>query len=363
MIKVPEYIQNLKSYKPGNALKSSGGLSKIEKFINLASNENPMGPSPKAIEALHDSGIYLSRYPDVGSTELVEYLAGNFNKKPGQIICGHGSDSLIADIIKAFSDFGDEVIIGSGTFIGYFVNIQKLGRKIVTVPLDNYSLDLDFMISAITLKTRIIFIPNPNNPTGIMINKNDLELFISKVPDDVLIVLDEAYFIYSEILDGYPNCMNYDLPNVIVLRTMSKSHGLAGVRIGFAIGPEELISTIYKVKLPFEPNIIAQKIAKAALEDKQFVFETVKLNTITLSMILTSFNNHGIKYAKPAANFVMVILESEQNARNFTDFCYNRGILIRHLPPFGIPECVRISTGLIQETKTAVNVFLEFFNN
>jgi histidinol-phosphate aminotransferase len=362
MIKVPDYVQKLKPYKPGNALKTPGELSKIEKFINLASNENPIGPSPKAIEALHDSGIYLSRYPDVGSTELIEYLAENFNKKPGQIICGHGSDSLIADIIKAFSDFGDEVIIGSGTFIGYFVNIQKLGRKIVTVPLDNYALDLDLMIKAITPRTRIIFIPNPNNPTGIMINKTDLESFISKVPDDVLIVLDEAYFIYSEILDGYPNSLEYELPNIIVLRTMSKSHGLAGVRIGFAIGPEELITTLYKVKLPFEPNIIAQKIAKAALEDKQFVFETIKLNTMTLNMILTSFNDWGVRYANPAANFVMVILESEQNARNFTDFCYNNGILVRHLPPFGIPECVRISTGLIQETKTAIKVFSEFFN-
>jgi len=356
MLNIPDYIQKLKPYKPGNALKSPGNT--LEKFINLASNENPLGPSPMAIEALNDTAKYLSRYPDVAATELVEYLAEDLGKRPGQIVCGHGSDSLIADVVMSFSDFNDEIIIGSGTFIGYFVNIRKLGRKIVSVPLDNnFAFDLDAMFKAINPRTRIIFLPNPNNPTGLMIKKRDLDAFVSRVPDNVLIVLDEAYLIFSQVIEGYPNCLDYDLPNVIVLRTLSKSHGLAGLRIGFAIGHEELISTIYKVKLPFEPNIIAQKLAKAALEDKQFVFETIKLNTITINLFKEAFESIGIRYCEPAANFIMIILDSEEKAKKFTDDCYSNGILVRQLTPFGIPHGIRISTGLIDETKYAIDVF------
>ena len=362
MIRVPEYVQKLKPYKPGNALKKTDGMPKIEKFINLASNENPLGPSPKAVQALHDSAKYMSLYPDALAQELVAYLSATMNRKPEQIICGSGTDSLIADIIKAFSDFNDEIIIGAGTFVGYFVHIQKLGRKTVLVPLIDYALDLEAMLAAITPRTRIIFLPNPNNPTGMMINKQDLEAFLTRVPDDVLVVLDEAYFIFSQVIDDFPNGLDYNLPNLIVLRTLSKSHGLAGIRIGFAIGPEELIGTLYKVKLPFEPNIIAQKIAKAALEDQQFVFETIKLNTITINMFRKEFDRIGLKYPFSAGNFLMVVFENEIKARQFTDECYNRGILVRHLPPFGIPNCVRISTGLIYDTKHAIEVFEEIVN-
>jgi histidinol-phosphate aminotransferase len=360
---IPEYIKKLEPYKPGNKLKESPTERKaVSDFINLASNENPLGASPLAIEALKQSAKFLAIYPDVGSTELVDFLSTDLKIKPSEIICGHGSDSLIADIIKSFSDHGDEILTSQGSFIGYYVNINKLGRKTVAVPLKNYAYDLGKIIRNITDKTRIIFLANPNNPTGSMFPDKEFKEFMSSVPDDILIVLDEAYSIYAQLHENYPDGLRYNYPNLISMRTFSKSHGLAGVRIGFCIGPEELISTIYKVKLPFEPNTIAQKLAKAAYVDHDFVFQTLKLNTISLERLLNLLDELKVSYVKPHANYVMVLLDDPEKSIKFTDICYEKGILVRQLSRFGIDTGVRISTGTHTQMDYALDIFRNAFN-
>ncbi len=357
MIKIPEYIQNLTPYKPGNKLKQGKIKKTITEFINLASNENPLGASPKAIEALKETTKYLSVYPDVGATELISHLSEMLDKPEQKIIAGSGSDAIIGDIIKAFSDYGDDVLTAEETFIGYFVNVLKLGRKLIKAPMKNHQYDLDSLLNSITPKTRIIFLSNPNNPTGSMFFKKEFDEFLNKVPKDILIVYDEAYSIYAALHDGYPDGLYYEQDNLIVIRTFSKSHGLAGIRIGFAFGPQKLISTLYKVKLPFEPNSIAQRVALAALTDFDFIFQTIKLNTISLERMVNLFDELKLNYIKPYANFVMLIFDNEEKAKNFVDDCYESNILVRHLSPFGVPNGVRISTGTHTQMDYAIDVF------
>lgn len=358
---VPEYIKDLKPYKPGNKLK--GGKADISNFINLASNENPLGASPFAIKEMHNVAKYLSIYPDVGSHELVSFLAEKLDISPSKIICGHGSDSLIADIVKSFSESGDEIITSAGSFIGYYVNINKLGRKLITVNLSNYEYDLKGIVDSITSKTRVIFLANPNNPTGTMFDAAQFELFMKSVPENVLVVLDEAYHAYSSLHDDYPDGLSFGYQNLIVLRTFSKSHGLAGLRIGFCVGPEELISILYRVKLPFEPNVIAQKLAKAAFIDYDFVFQTLKLNTISMERMQNFFIDKGLYFPKPAANFLMIVFENEIQAKKFTSFCYENSVLVRHLDSFGIKEGVRISSGTHEQMDYAFKIFEKAINN
>lgn len=360
---IPEHILNLQPYKPGNKLKKNNSESStsISDFINLASNENPMGASPMAIGALKDTAKSLSIYPDVGSSELVDFLSEHLKRKSSEIICGHGSDSLIADIIKAFSDHHDEILTSAGSFIGYYVNINKLGRKAVTVPLKNYAYDLNGIVESITDRTRVIFLANPNNPTGTMFTSTEFEWFMDNVSENILVVLDEAYWVYANLHDNYPNGLNYNYPNLISMRTFSKSHGLAGVRIGFCVGPEELINTLYKVKLPFEPNIIAQKLAKAAYADFDFVFQVLKLNTISLERLTDLLDSLNITYVPPKANYVMLTFDKPEDSVRFTDYCYNKGILVRQLSGFGLDNCVRISTGSHTQMDYALDVFERAF--
>lgn len=359
---IPEHIRNLQPYKPGNSLKTNNkSKNDISDFINLASNENPLGASPLAINALKDMAKFLSIYPDIGSSELVEFLSSSLNRNKNQIICGHGSDSLIADIIKSFSDHKDEILTSAGSFIGYYVNINKLGRTAVTVPLKNYSYDLSGIVSAIRNRTRIIFLANPNNPTGTMFTSQEFEDFMNNVPSNILVVLDEAYWIYANLHDNYPDGLNYNFPNLISMRTFSKSHGLAGVRIGFCVGPEDIISILYKVKLPFEPNTIAQKLATAAYADYDFVFQTLKLNTISIQRLTNMLDKFGIKYINPKANYVMIIFDSYDDSIKFTDYCYNNKILVRQLSGFGINNGVRISTGNHLQMDYALEIFEKAF--
>ncbi len=357
MIKIPEYVQSLKAYKPGNLMDLSDLKVEVKEWIKLGSNENALGPSPKAIEAIKEASGIVHEYPDPGAGGLIELIAEKYNKKSDQIICGNGSNALIQHIVNAFSDVNDEILTASGTFVGILVNTWKLGRKLNLVPLKDYTYDLDTIAEKINPKTKIVYLSNPNNPTGTMFSKEQLEAFIPKVPKDVLIIFDEAYYSFCEELDRYPNGMDYDLPNMIVLRTFSKSHGLAGLRIGFAVGPEDLITTLYKVKFPFEPNILAQAAATAAIKDDEFVKEVVEINKISLKMMMEKFDELGIKYVDPTANFIMILLDSEDLAAEFAKECMQYGIIVRHVNSFGVPNGVRINSATVGQTEYVIDMF------
>jgi len=263
MIRIPDHIKRLRPYKAGKPISELAREKGLTKIVKLASNENPLGPSPKAVAALKKAPIDWHRYVNPGSPELIAALAQKYHKKSDQLIAGSGSDSLLNGIIMAFTSEGDEVLTSEGTFIGIYVNTYKLNRKLVKVPLKNYAYDLDAIARAVTSNTRVIYLANPNNPTGSMITKAEFESFMAGIPKEILVVLDEAYAAYAADNDDYPDGLTYDYDNLVTVRTLSKVYGLAGLRIGFAAGPAELIGEMYKVRLPFEPNLLAQTVAIA----------------------------------------------------------------------------------------------------
>jgi histidinol-phosphate aminotransferase len=362
MIQIPKHVQNLIPYKSGKPIDELAREKGLTKIVKLASNENPLGPSPKAVEAIKNHISELHRYTNPSAYSLVNAIAKKINKRPGQIVTSNGSDSLIQYIITAFSDELDEFITSEGTFIGWYVNANKYGRKSYNAPLKNYQFDLDAIANAINKKTKIIYLANPNNPTGSMFTKNQFDGFMKKVPENVLVVLDEAYSVYADSFPDYINGLDCDLDNLIVLRTLSKAYGLAGIRIGFAVAKEYLIREMYKVKLPFEPNYLAQVAAIAALDDDEFLKKTVKLNRLSLSEMTKKFDELGIEFVPTSANFILMLLPSEAFVNDFNNECLNRGLILRPVNTFGISRGIRINSGTEDETEFALNIIEEIYN-
>jgi histidinol-phosphate aminotransferase len=356
-IAIPAYVRDLDPYKPGNQRQAIKLRENVTEVISLASNENPLATSQKVIRAISDISGSLGLYPDPASAELVNLLAEKFNRKPSQIVCGHGSESLIAHIVNAFSDINTRVLTSMGTFAGIYVKTNKIGRKLNRVPLKDWGYDLEALLKRIRSNTRIIYISNPNNPTGSMIYKDEFDWFISQVPDNIVVVLDEAYSVYGAEHQGYVDGLSYDLPNLIVLHTLSKTHGLAGLRVGYAIGPENLIDVLYKVKLPFEPSLVAQKAAVAALLDEEFLAETISVNKLCIEMLMNTFLKLGIEFIYPRANFVMILLNSDEFVEEFVRHSHEHGVAVRNCRPFGISRGIRISTGTPKQTEYACQVF------
>ncbi|MCH7973393.1 MAG: histidinol-phosphate transaminase [Bacteroidetes bacterium] len=362
MIKIPKYVEDLKPYKAGKPIDELFREYGLKKIVKLASNENPLGPSPKAMEAIKKHIIEIHRYTNPAAFDLVNAIAKKINKSPNQIVACSGSDSLLQYIISAFSEEGDELITSKGSFIGWYVNVNKYGRISKQVEQNNYRFDLEKIAENITEKTKIIYLANPNNPTGTIFTKQEFENFLLKVPENILIVLDEAYTVYAQSNPDYPNGLEYDNKNLIVLRTLSKAYGLAGIRIGFAVGHEELIKILYKVKLPFEPNSLAQVAAIAALNDDDFLRKTVKLNNKSLKKFKQIFDELSIKFLPSSANFFLMLFADEDYTVKFKDECLKKGLILRHVKSFGIPNGIRINSGTDEETEFAINVISQVQN-
>ena len=361
-VKIPKHIRQLEPYKAGKPIDELAREKGIENIVKLASNENPLGPSPRAMEAIQKFIPQIHRYTNPSAYKLVNAIAKRYNKHPEQIITGSGSDSLIQYIISAFTVEGDQVISSEGTFIGWYVNVNKLKRKTVRIPMRNYHFNLDEIAARISDKTKIIYLANPNNPTGTIFTKHEFESFMKNVPEDVLVILDEAYTIYAEDIPDYPNGLDYDFENLIVLRTLSKAYGLAGLRVGFAVAQSYLIKELYKVKLPFEPNLLAQEAAVAAFEDEEFLSQTKDLNKKSLSFMKLKFDSIGISYLPTSANFFLLLLLSEEFAEQFNEECLIRGLILRHVKSFGIPNGIRINSGTMEETEFALKIIEEVFD-
>ena len=361
MVDVPEYIRALKAYVAGKPIDELAREKNLKRIVKLASNENPLGPSPKALLALDSILAESHRYVDPSSPLLVQAIAKKYGKSQHEIVCGHGTDSILAYIVNAFTDHNDEVLTSEGTFIGIYVNVLKFGRKLVKVPLKNYGYDLDAIANVITEKTKLVYLANPNNPTGSMFGKAEFEKFMSVVPDSILVILDEAYTVYAEEHSDYPNGFEYNYQNLIVTRTFSKAYGLAALRVGFAVAPPAIIKEIYKVKLPFEPNYPAQIAAEAALADDDFLKKTVDTNRKSLTSLKACCDKLGIKHMPTAANFILMLFPSEEFATEFNEQCLQHGLIVRHVKSFGIPEAIRINSGTEDETEFAVAVIEQVY--
>jgi histidinol-phosphate aminotransferase len=363
MIKLPQHVLTLEPYQAGKSISELAAEKKLTRIVKLASNENPLGPSPKAVAALKLATGELNRYVDRNASELTAAIAGKTGRKPSQIVCAHGSDAILGYIINAFTAEGDEVLTSEGSFIGIYVNTNKLGRKLRLVPLKNYALDLEALIDAITAETRIVYLANPNNPTGTIFSADQFEAFMARVPKDVLVVLDEAYDAYAADQESYPDSMSYNSENLLVVRSLSKVYGLAGLRVGYAVGPEPLIEALYKVRLPFEPNGLAQTAAAAALGDDEFLSRTVETNRQSLARFTKCFDKLEIQYVPPVANFVLALMPTEAMADAFSESCQNLGLIVRPTKRFGIANGIRISSGTDDETAFAVGVIEQVWSS
>jgi histidinol-phosphate aminotransferase len=350
---VPPYIETLRPYEPGRSVdevKKTYGLSRVAK---LASNENPLGPSPLALDAIIHNLATLNYYPN-GGLDLRRRLAQEFDLKVENVIAGSGSDGIMSSIIRTFLCDDDEVLTTEAAFIGFQVLARSRGVAYRTVPYRDWHYDLTALAAAITERTKIIYLANPNNPTGTIFTRHEFDAFYKHVPARVLIILDEAYFEYAKDNPRYPDSMHYRYDNVITLRTYSKIYGLAGLRVGYGFAHEELIANLLKVKLPFEPSGPAQAAGIAALEDREFIHRSLELNARGRRMLDQTLRQMGFEVVPSEANFVMVPLESANVASWLTEELLCRGIIVRPLGAFGLPNCLRISTGTDEENQMLI---------
>lgn len=347
---VPEYLKSLKTYqagKPIDELAREKGLTKISK---LASNENPLGPSPYAIREMTRGLWDLHRYPDMHAFALKSKLASMYNLKMENIILGNGSEGIMGYIVRAFLTPGDEVLTCQNTFIGFYILARSVGADLKLVPLDNdYRFDVYELAKNITENTKIIYIANPNNPTGTYITKEEFDYLMKHVPPHVLVILDEAYFEFANGKEDYPDSMDYRYDNVLTLRTFSKAYGLSGIRVGYGFGHEELISYLTKVKLPFEPNLIGQLGAVGALEDLPHLERTIKNNNKRYDELMAYLAEQGFTPIKSVTNFVTIKTGSPEASDYLFGALLNEGVIIRPLKANEMPEFVRVSIGTKEE--------------
>lgn len=347
---VPDYVRNLQVYqagKPIDELTRERGLTKVSK---LASNENPLGPSPFAIKAMTNALWDVHRYPDMNAYLLKSSLSKLYKLKNENIILGNGSEGIMAYIARAFIQPGQEVLTCQNTFIGFSIIARSVGALLKTIPLTkDYRFDVEGLARNITKKTKVIYICNPNNPTGTYINKKEFDLLMSHVPDHVLVILDEAYFEFAQSCDDYPNSMDYRYDNVLTLRTFSKAYGLSGIRIGYGFGHEDLISNLTKVKLPFEPGLIAQMGAAGAIHDKPHLRRTLKNNQRRYLETFDFLTKHEFQPIRSAANFIAFKTGSEEASRYMFDQLLDHGVIIRQLKANEMPDYVRVSLGTKSE--------------
>ncbi len=350
-----ETILKIKPYIPGKPIDEVKRELGIDDVIKLASNENPLGMSPKAREKILE--IYKDgfRYPD-DAAYLKDKLAKRNKIKPENIMLGNGSVELIDDLLLAFLEPDDEVITSIGAFIMYHISCVKYTGKSIQIPMaEGYRHDLPAMLKAITPKTKIIVIVNPNNPTGSLLTRSEIKEFMDKVGDDILIIFDEAYYEYVKDSE-YPNTIDeylLDRPNVIILRTFSKIYGLAGLRVGYGFADIEIINYMKRVQLPFNVGYIAQRAAYAALDDDDFIEKTRLLNAKGREYFYKEFERLGLNYVKSYANFVLV--DIEQNAKVAYEKMMNKGVIIRPMTGYGFPTHLRINTGSAEQNKRIIS--------
>ncbi|MCU1263250.1 MAG: aminotransferase [Bryobacterales bacterium] len=345
---VPDYIAALHPYQPGRSAEEVARQYGLSRVIKLASNENPLGPSPQSVEAVRQAAASLNIYCD-GGHSLRHVLAREYDVKVENVIAGSGSEAIISNIIRTFLCDEDEVLTTEAAFGGFQVLARSRGVRYRTVPYDQWRYDLPGLAQAITDNTKIIYLANPNNPTGTFFSKQEFDAFYRHVPERVLIILDEAYFEYAKDNPRYPDSMNYRYDNVITLRTFSKVYGLAGARIGYGFAHEELIANLLKVKLPFEPSTPAQAAGIAALEDRAFLHRSLESNVRGMCALTRILKNLDIEYVPSQANFVMTVWPSAEQAAATVEGLLSQGIIVRPLAAWGLPRCVRISVGTEEE--------------
>lgn len=363
MIPTPKHIQELAPYKPGKPIAEVQKEFGLTNIIKLASNENPFGSSPKAIARMMADAHDLNYYPNGGAT-LREKLSEFHQVKTENIIVGNGAESILSYAIRTFIVPGDEVLTCLGTFVGLRVTTQSIGCATKFIPLKNYRFDVEALASAITPQTKIVYISNVNNPTGTYISDEEFTWFVNQLPENAMLIFDEAYFEYSQAFgkQDFPNSLHYRFDNVLTIRTFSKVYGIAGFRIGYGVGHSNIISSMMKIRLPFEPNTLAQSAALGALEDSEFREMTVQANVEGITFYSKEFSALGFNPPQSLGNFVMLPCQSAENVAFLYENLLRRGIITRPLEGFQLPECLRVSTGTMEQNRACVHALKEILS-
>lgn len=353
---VSDGIKQITPYVPGKPLEELEREYGIKDAIKMASNENPLGPSPKAVEAIKNSLISIHRYPDANSFLLKEKLSKKLGIPQECILPANGSNEIIELTLKAFLKPGYEVIIPEPTFSIYTKFTLALDGIPIKVPLKNFGTNLKAIEDKIDSKTRIIFINNPNNPTGTIVKKAEFEAFLKTMPENIIVVLDEAYGEFVEEPD-FPQGRNYlSGPRwVITLRTFSKAYGLAGLRIGYGLASRELTHYLNKIRQPFNVNSLAHVAACAALEDDEHFEKTIRVVSEGRTYLYQELDRLGVTYIPTQSNFMMI--QIGKDCHQVYESLLREGVIVRPLSSFGFPEYIRLSVGTYGENKRFINTF------
>jgi histidinol-phosphate aminotransferase len=344
---IPEYIRGLPAYVPGKPIEEVERELKIH-AVKLASNENPLGPSPKAMEAARLALAESNRYPDGGTWRLREKVAALHGVSPDEIFVGLGSSEIIDLAARALLGLGKIGLTAEGTYAPFSIAIRASGAALERVPLCAFSFDLPEMVKALTHAVRIIYIANPNNPTGTAFGTAEFEKFLSHVPSDVLVVLDEAYIHYAERPDMPASAELFRMrKNLMILRTFSKVYGMAGMRIGYAIGQIPLVAAMNKLRTPFNVSGVAQAAAIAALDDHEHVKRCQEANRVERNRLTEGVTRLGLRPVKSETNFVFV--EAGPEAKAIGEELLHLGVIVRPLAWMGFPEAIRVSVGTTEE--------------
>jgi len=350
-------IANLLPYPPGKPIEEVKRQLGLEEVIKLASNENALGPSPKALAAIRERLAEINLYPDGNAFYLKQKLAEFWKVTEEEIFVGNGSDEIIRMITETFLNPREEIIMGSPAFIIYFIAATVMDGKVVEVPLQNYTHDLEAMLEAQTPKTKIIFIANPNNPTGTMVDTQEVDAFMDRVDEDVIVVFDEAYYEYTP--DNFPETLKYvqEGRKVIVLRTFSKIYGLAGLRIGYGIGKKEIFTEMNRIRQPFNVNRVAQIAAIAALEDKEHVEKSCQMNEAGRQFLYQELETLDLEYVPTAANFILI--DMKQSGKDIYQKLLEKGVIVRPMGGYGLPNFIRVTIGKPEENEKFVEALRE----
>lgn len=363
-MKISESILNLVPYKPGKPISEAQREYGLDKVYKLASNENPLGPSQKVLNAIEQAAKEIHRYPDPGCFLLKQEFAKYYSVESKSLVFGNGSNELIDLLIRIFCEPGDKVLTSEGSFIAYKVCATASRVQVIETPLtEGLTFDVQALIEAYKKhKPQLIFIANPNNPTGTYLNKSEVDALMSAVGNDpeCLVVFDEAYneFVRAE---DYPNSLNYfkDYTNVVVLRTFSKIFGLAGLRVGAMVANDEVVDLVNRVRNPFNVNSLAQAAAIAVLHDQEYVQRVQENNWKGLDYFYQQFESLGVKYWKSETNFVL--FDTKQDSAQVNEELLKQGVIMRPVKPYGLSTHLRLSVGTVEENQAAIKALKNTF--
>ena len=345
----------VKPYIPGKPIEETKRQLGLNQVFKLASNENPIGPSPKAVNAIKKCLSTVNRYPDAQGFYLKKRLAKYFALASENFVLGNGSDELIDVLIKTFVEPDENIVTSDTTFLEYEIIAQVNERKVKKAPLRYFKYDLEAILKLVDKKTKLVFIANPNNPTGTYVTKDEVEGFLKALPEHVVVIFDEAYDAFIDVND-YPDSLSYlrRKKKIIILRTFSKAYGLAGLRLGYAIAQPEVVSYMERVRQPFNVNCLAQAGGLAAIEDKNFLKKTRRLALEGKDFLYQELSKMGLGYVPSVANFILI--DTGMDGLKVFKAMLKFGVIVRDMRQYGLKNFIRLTIGTSEENRRSMRV-------